>query len=349
MPEELDASEMKFVNFPLDLPRDFIHEYLSQNHIPLLNIFHVGHEDFEPLIDPVHDIGAKMVLHQTIHWPDDTILKSSRLEELDKIVAPTEYAKNVFQSIRKLPPNMIEVIPHGVDTNRFYRRPTILRKTLGIRDDQVVILYSGRLGFWKGVHEIIPIMRPLIKKYDCVFIIRGGWFWGQKEGEVLGKIFTRLSTNNPNIIFLPEWQSPSYMEELYAMTDILIFNSAHEGFGVPLIEAQAVGAVPITTAISNHVEILGSTGQRGLLLSPEVKVGVVNDGTELKVASSDLLYGAVGWLLDNPEERMVMGRNGVLNVRTRFKLSDVAQKWLDLYDGMLAGHDMDTAMKERLA
>jgi len=330
--EELDPTWLPFVNYPLGLQYENIPDIMSQLEIPILNIFHLGPYDFERIIDPVHDVGGKIVLHQTIHWSDDVVLKSGRLADIDCIVAPTNYAKRIFVQGKGLPPDKIPVIPHGVDTNRFYRRETILRRRFGIRKDQAVILYSGRLGFWKGVHQIIPIVRPLVKEYDCVFIIRGGWFWGQTEGEKLGKIFAKMSKNNPNLIFLPDWQPPEVMEEMYAMTDILLFPSAHEGFGVPLIEAQSSMAVPVTTALANHREILGRSGDTGIMISPRVRVGEVNDGTELFVPHSDELYGATKWLLDNPEERKIMGMAGRQNVLSRFDLNTVAQGWLDLYD-----------------
>jgi len=349
VPEEYDGSYLPWVNGFLPDSHEAFARLMYEEQIPLMTFFHIGHEAFEQIIDSVHDVGSKIVLWQTIHWPTDTILMSNRLMDIDKIVAPTEYAKRVFQLVRRIPPNNIEVIPHGVDTDRFYKHPTILKEKLGIRPEQKVILYSGRLGFWKGVHQIIPIMRPLAKAYDCVFIIRGGYFWGQEEGKRLAYVFERISTNNPNVIFLPEWQSPSYMEELFAMTDILVSNSGHEGFNVPLIEAQAVGAVPVTTALANHVEILGETGNRGILLEPRLKVGKVDDATDINVATHEQLLGAVKWLLENPEERDAMGMRGITNVNNRFRLEDVCKKWFELYDSLISkDYSMDDVAKDRV-
>jgi glycosyltransferase involved in cell wall biosynthesis len=139
------------------------------------------------------------------------------------------------------------------------------------------------------------------------------------------------------------------MEELFAMSDILLFNSAHEGFGVPLIEAMACGAVPIATAIPNHIEILGRTGYCGMLLEPRVSVGKVNDDRqELKVASSDQLYDTIKWLLDNPGEMTLMGIRGAQVVREKYDLTDICVKWLSLYDSMTKDYDMDKGAVERL-
>jgi len=347
--EELSPQSLPWVNIPIHAETDHIPELMHKVDTPLLNMFHIGHAEFEKIIDPVHDIGGKILLWQTIHWPDDTILQSNRLEDIDVIVTPTEFAKRVFNVVRRIPLEKMVTIPHGVDLQKFYKRPTILRQKLGIKSHQKVILYSGRLSLWKGVHAIPSLIRPIVKDYDSVFIIRGGSFAGNPEGMALHQLFQKIASNNPNVIFIPEWQPPEFMEELYSMIDILLFNSGHEGFGVPLIEAQAVKAIPITTAINNHVEILGMNGDAGLLVEPKQKIGVVNDGTPIRVATSEQLIGPLRWLHDNPDEMRIMGERGRRNVEERFDLTNIAAQWLQLYDTLVPeGYDMNTAMTERI-
>jgi len=691
--EELSPQSLPWVNIPIHAETDHIPELMHKVDTPLLNMFHIGHAEFEKIIDPVHDIGGKILLWQTIHWPDDTILQSNRLEDIDVIVTPTEFAKRVFNVVRRIPLEKMVTIPHGVDLQKFYKRPTILRQKLGIKSHQKVILYSGRLSLWKGVHAIPSLIRPIVKDYDSVFIIRGGSFAGNPEGMALHQLFQKIANNNPNVIFIPEWQPPEFMEELYSMVDILLFNchdketraltdsglkfvseitlkdkvwslnksgkmelcsiknifvdhyggemfriknkqvslfvtpdhrilyttrkkrdkiqirkakdlkksryylpttgvwegrnddyintkelvdidllhtatklpeklcidsllrllgwyisegmmtkgtncvnvnvmtlfnsnednlgeiyelaknlglhagiyeeyaiinsvelcelfssagkgaknktipewalqfsrrlltglyesmikgdgsrggnysavyytssddllekfvelvlkvgyspyyyrrkteekwsgdkffpaaeswaisireknnkgtvkpeaitkvnyegmiwcletengnffterdglivcsgnSGHEGFGVPLIEAQAVKAIPITTAINNHVEILGMNGDAGLLVEPKQKIGVVNDGTPIRVATSEQLIGPLRWLHDNPDEMRIMGERGRRNVEERFDLTNIAAQWLQLYDTLVPeGYDMNTAMTERI-
>lgn len=346
--EELDPTFLPWVNF-FYANVDDINKIMLQNNIPLVNIFHLGKDDIEKVINPIHDFGGKIVLHQTIHWSDDDILKSNRLGEIDKIVAPTQYAKSIFVNKKGLSAENIAYIPHGVDTSRYYKRRTVLEKQFNInKEKQKVILFSGRLSYWKGIQEVIPIMRKLIQEFNCVFIIRGGYFSGLNESIKLAMIFDRLSTNNKNLIFLPEWQHPNFMEELFSMSDILLSNSAHEGFNVPLIEGMACGAVPITTSIPNHIEIMGATGQNGILLDPRHGVGLVNDGRELRVANSDQLYGACKWLLENPDEMRVMGNRGIEHVRKNYDLTQQCIKWLSLYDSILEDKSLDDLMAEKI-
>lgn len=355
VPEELDPSALPWINFPILRSYEEIPDLMYRGKIPILNLFHIGVEEFEKVVEKVGEVGGKTVLHQTVHWSNDAVTKSTKLDKFDMIVAPTKYARNFFVQKMKISSEKVRIIPHGVDTGRFFRRPTTLRRLFKIRENQKVILYSGRLSFWKGVQELIPIMRDLYHRYDCVFIIRGGAFWGNEESKALYKVFMRMSFNNPNIIYLPDWQTPEFMEELWAMTDICIFNSGHEGFGVPLIEAQAVGAVPIVTALPNHVEICGNTGETSILLDAKKKVGVVNKeydgiGTDIKIADHNQIYGAIQWLLENPGEAKVMGQRGIKNVKDRFELTNICNEWLKLYDELVPeNYNMDQIMREKIS
>jgi len=339
VPEELNRDAMPYVAFlgypEIDKYED-IADSMQKRQIPLLNIFHIGPEDFERVIDPVHEVGGKIVLHQTIHWPDDTCLNSGRLNDFDGIVCPTKYAKRIFMETAGVKADILKYIPHAVDVSKYKKeRFNPIRDELGIDRYQKVILYTGRLSFWKGVQELIPIMRKLYNEYDCVFIIRGGAFWGNREGRALHKIFSRMSRNNPNVIYMPEWKPHSYMEKLHCISDINVFVSAHEGFGVPLIEAMACEAVPIASALPNQLEICGKTGERAILLTPKKQVGVVNEGTPLKVPTSDAIEGAIRWILENPDEAEVMGRNGRRRVVNSYNLKTIAKTWLEYYDSLV--------------
>ena len=348
VPEELDPSWLPSLNYLPKCAPENIGNIMAKYDIPIVESFHMSKDDVDKALDGVHDVGGQYILWQTVHWNDDDIFKSKRLGDVDKIVAPTQYARHLFNMIAKIPVESVEYIPHAVDTTRYYKRKTILEEQFKIdKRSQKVILYSGRLSFWKGVQELIPIMKKLTRRYNCVFIIRGSAFPGNPESMKLAYIFERMSFNNSNIIFLPDWQPPSVMEELFAMTDILVFNSAHEGFGVPLIEAMASSAVPVATAIPNHIEIIEKNTVNGMLLEPRVTVGTVNDGRTLQVASSDQIDGVLQWLLENPDEMKVMGARGEAMVRERYDLTKISIHWLSLYDS-LTTKSMEQRMLDRL-
>ena len=350
VPEELEANYLPWINFfSTNGNLDEIPRRMMQEQIPLATFFHIGRKRFEPIIDSIHNIGAKLVLWQTIHWMDDDVFESKRLNDFDSIVAPTGYAKRALMEVAKISHKKITTIPHGVNMRKFYPHKTAMRLQMGIPPEKKIILFTSRLSLWKGVHQLIPVFRPLIKDYDCHFVIRGGTFWGIEEGRKLDYIFSTLSARNRNIIYVPNWQSPAWMEELFASCDFFISPSGHEGFGVPLIEAMATKMPVVATLIPSHAEILGQSGMCGLLLEPTVKVGEVNKGQPIKIPNSDQIEGSLRWLLENPEESRVMAERGYRRAKKFFDLEKISRQWFDLYlELMPEGFDMGKEMARRL-
>ncbi len=337
VPEEFNPNALPFAEPVLlkDVPERAIPTYMLNKAIPVITTFHVGRETLDKLIEPVHMIGSKFVLWQTIHWEDDDIFKSKKLQEFDRIVAPTEWSKSVLVANGKLSHKQITVIPHGVPMDRFCKRQSFLREQFGIKENQKVFLYTGRLSLWKGIGEIIPIMRPLIRDYNCVFIIRGGAFQGLDKSREIDYILTTLSNRNKNIIYLPEWRPPEFMEELWRAADIFIGPSGHEGFFVPMIEGMGNRIPFITTHLDNLVENGGQNGLCGIYITPEKQVGTVNNGTPIKIPTADQLYTACKYLLDNPEESKLMGERGYQRCAKLFDLTKVVKQWFELYDNLL--------------
>lgn len=345
---EYDGEALPFAEpvFAGDYYERVIPDVMAQNDIPVLNLFHVGRTELQKLLEPVHAIGGKLVLHQTVHWLDDDIFKFPNLKDFDVIVAPTMYAKRAMMKVAKLSPRRIAVIPHGVPMDEFKPHRTYLRADLGIRPDQKVFLYTGRLSSWKGVVEIIKMMKKIIRKYDAVFIFRGAPFKGLDVSARIDYLLSTFSARSRNVIYLPNWASPDFMTELFAIANYILFVSGHEGFGVPLLEAMANKLPFITTTLSNTVEIGGQNTLCGVYLPPSVQVGTVNDGTPIKVPSARAIASACVYLLENPEESQIMGERGYRRCKKNFALNKVAKMWLELYDNIVpSDYDMTDNME----
>lgn len=347
-PEEYDPQALPFFNGhlvrnPIEIA-DIMHHYS----IPLLEAFHIA-ENVEPVIDPIHDIGGKILLHQTVHWADDLVFRCKRLNDLDCIVAPTLWAKDQICFQGKVAQDKIVYIPHAVDIEKFFPHKTALRKNLGL-ENKVVILFTGRYSNFKGIQQLIPVIRPLTEKYDCAFIIRACSF-GDGYPRKLHDIFRRISLRNEKLILFDQWMPYDMMPEITATADIMISPTGHEGFNVPLIEGMASGNFVITTDIPNHREILGECG---MLLTPDDKVGIVNDnqqtgykGTPIKVPTSQSIFNAISYAIENPELRKIVTMDGRRRVEERYALHNIADQWIDLIQKM-SNYDMDKQMKERL-
>jgi glycosyltransferase involved in cell wall biosynthesis len=98
----------------------------------------------------------------------------------------------------------------------------------------------------------------------------------------------------------------------YERCDILSFVSTYEGFGMPIIESQAVGR-PVLTS---ELEPMKSVAGNGALLVDPYSVDSIRRGFER--------------LLEETEIRSRLIREGFENVK-RFSIESVSKQYLNLY------------------
>lgn len=340
VPEQADSNALPFAEFKLvrlnKTAFSALTDFMYLNEIPLLSMFHLPHEWLE-VAKNIHSINGKTLVHQTIHWENDDVFKSEALNDVDSWVVPTMWGKKVLQTVGGIKENKVKYIPHGVDLRKFYPHDTTFRREMHLKENQKVILFVGRCSKFKGAHQLIPIIKKLIAEYDCAFIIRAGVYGDRNSSEnKIGRMFEMMSNQNPNMFFIPEWCPPSYLEEIMASADILVQPSGHEGFDVPLIEAFATKQAIAVSNIPNHREILGGNNREcGIFMEPTVKVGEVNDGEQdIKVPSSDMIYGTLKFLLENPDECQYMAENGYRRAQEEYDLNKIGNDWFKHIDSM---------------
>ncbi len=103
---------------------------------------------------------------------------------------------------------------------------------------------------------------------------------------------------------------------LYAACDLVVFVSTYEGFGLPIIEAQAVGRPVLTSDLSPTREVAGGGA---LLVDPfnpqSIRAGLLR-------------------LIENPGLREKLVAEGFQNVR-QYSATAVAKQYADLYREVL--------------
>ena len=106
------------------------------------------------------------------------------------------------------------------------------------------------------------------------------------------------------------------LPQLYAGAEAFVYPSRYEGFGIPIIEAIAMG-LPVVAATGSCLEEAG--GPHSLYVSPD-------DAEGLAAAVRRVLRGA-----PEREERIARSRDYI----HRFEGQDVAQQVIDVYKTLL--------------
>lgn len=154
------------------------------------------------------------------------------------------------RALRFLPSAQIEVIPNGVDLERFTpaERPSS-------RSGSLRLITVGRLSPTKRLPMLIEMIELLRKEGgDVQLTIVGG---GALEGELRRRI---ADERFRGVITMTGRRSANRMPEIYRQHDVLVSASAQEGMSNAMLEAMASGLPIVTTRCEGVAELISDNG-----------------------------------------------------------------------------------------
>ena len=218
------------------------------------------------------------------------IFKSAMVTTISEVV------KQEIIVYTKCNPDKIKVIPVAINDNF---KP--FQKTFN--SSKPVILQIGT-GPNKNVERLIQSLKDI----QCQLVIVG------KINENIFKALEENKTEYLNYVGL----SQEALIEQYELCDIVSFVSTFEGFGMPIVEANSVERIVVTSNISSMPEVAGNSA---CLVDP-LDVNSIKNGF-IKV-------------IQNEDYRNQLIKNGRIN-RTRFNPDIIARSYLELYKRMKLG------------
>lgn len=199
----------------------------------------------------------------------------------------------------------------GVDLERFdIKKKEIYRREIcnryGIEEDSIVLGFVGRLGEEKGCVELFEGFKLLESKHPNLKLLFVGPM--EKEDTIDPALLEWFYQNNRII----KTDRVMDVEKHMAAMDIFILPSYREGFGMSVVEAQAMEVPVIVTAIPGPMN--------GMI------AGVT--GITIPVKDIDALVDAVEELLNDKEKRIAFGKAGYEFVKSHFDSKIFARKLL---------------------
>lgn len=155
------------------------------------------------------------------------------------------------------------IVPFGVDLEKFHPatdgRP--LRGKLKIPEGSKVLFALQRLDPWKRVDVVVKAMNIVLGKMDAYLVIGGK---GAEQAPLMRLVRDRgLSSRVVFTGYIKESDLPFY----YAMSDLFIFHSTYETFGLVLLQAMASGK-PVVSVRSTAIPELIDHRRTGVLVEP---------------------------------------------------------------------------------
>jgi len=191
----------------------------------------------------------------------------------------------------------------GIDLNKFdinrkddYKKE--IRSRYGISGDAFVYIFVGRVNRDKGINELLEAYYTLHKQKKTFLFILGG---NEFEAGVNSALYNK-SVADESVLYTGK---VSDVEKYLAASDCYILPSYREGFGMSVIEAQAMGVPVIVTDIPGPTD------------------GMLDGKTGLVVPKQDAsaLCGAMEKMYADSEMRLRFGRAGHEFVKNNFAQS----------------------------
>jgi glycosyltransferase involved in cell wall biosynthesis len=168
-----------------------------------------------------------------------------------------------------IPSEQIQMIPNSVDVQTFHpvdaREKVKLRAKLGMAPDETIVIYTGRLVSYKGLPLLLQVWRQLVRnhRHSRLFLVGAGGLDLHNCERLLRDDVARHHLE-AHVYFTG---SVDNVHEYLQASDIFVFPTENEAFGIALIEAMACGLPTISTAVGGIKDIVRHH-RNGLLIPP---------------------------------------------------------------------------------
>lgn len=197
----------------------------------------------------------------------------------------------------------------GVDLTKFdVRRKTeyntSIRRQYGIPDNAFVYGFVGRITGDKGINELFAATRKVMSNHPNAWLLLVGH--SEKNDSVDIELY-KWAKRCDRVVFSGY---TSTAEKYIATMNCFVLPSYREGFGMSVVEAEAMGVPVIITNIPGPID------------------GMLKDKTGIVVPKKDkeALHEAMEKLITSPEQCRALGENGVSYASKNFEQKELFRR-----------------------
>ena len=191
-----------------------------------------------------------------------------------------ELAKRKFKKCKD-----IQYVPGvGIDENKFNvnmdeNEKKILKKSLGLKEDDFVLTCVARLDKNKNQGFLIEVERELLKKYKNIHLLLVG------PDELNGEYQEQAKNIKGNVHFLGFRKDISKILEI---TDVSLSSSSREGLPVNILEAICIGIPVVATNCRGNRDLI-TNGENGYLIEINDKENFVKTVESIYLNKANLM------------------------------------------------------------
>ena len=227
--------------------------------IPFIHTYHTMWEDYVHYISPLKGRNIRLKrLARTI--------SRAFVRKAECVITPSNKTAKYLKYKCKVKNKPIYVIPTGIDISPFKssnfteEERDNLKKSLGIKPNEKIILFLGRVASEKSIDVIMDIMPSIFEEHpDYKFLIVGD---GPSKKDLEEQ--NRYTYSDNNVIFtgkVPWNEVPKY----YNIGDVFVNASITETQGLTFIEAMSA-EIPVVAKYAPNLSEFIHTNKNGILV-----------------------------------------------------------------------------------
>lgn len=174
------------------------------------------------------------------------------------ILTCSEYSRGEISSRFRIAPERIRAVPLDCDRGIFAPRALDKAKWMasqGLPPDRRLLAHVSSGDKRKNLPGVLRAFREVLEKHpDAILVKAGKVLHGENHRALLASI---EAMGMKDKVFFLEGLRDTDLADLYNVADAFVFPSLAEGFGLPVLEAQACGCPVVTASTTSLREIAG--------------------------------------------------------------------------------------------
>jgi glycosyltransferase involved in cell wall biosynthesis len=162
-----------------------------------------------------------------------------------RVIAVSNYTKNIVVSRYAVPPEKVEVVYNGVESNNGHYRQPMPEKT------DKIVLFLGRITMQKGPEYFLAAAKKVLENMSNVKFVMAG------DGDMLHRtIELAAAMGIGHKVVFTKFLRGSDVDRMYQMADLYVMPSVSEPFGIAPLEALRHEVPVLISKQSGIAEVL---------------------------------------------------------------------------------------------
>ena len=254
---------------------------------------------------------------------------NSIMHKGNALIANSNYTAENINKIYKIDKDKIDIIPRGVNTEKFKASNFSDEEKIKIKKEwkvfdqnKIILLLPARLTRWKG-HEVVIKAIGLLKNEEffknIVCLFAGNQKGSERYIQNLKETIASLSLDD-KIKLIGQVEN---MPLAYQASNIILS---------PSIQPEPFGRIPIEAQASGKIIISSNAGA----VKETIKSGQDSTGFKVKPNNSEELAHQIKLVIKMKDEDLQeIKKRAILNVKNNFSLETMCKKTLEVYNRLL--------------